>query len=116
MSDSFPIFDIIILFGGLYLLYSLAGMITKNKIPGVLMSKGMELTKEADVPGFIHAMKVPTGVMGVVASISGGLGIACKYVSGIDTLQFVVLIIAFVMLIAYGYIDVVAQKKYLKIG
>lgn len=115
MSNTAPIFDIIILCGGVYLLYSVIGMFTQNKIPGVLLSKGMEIGKEADVIGFVQAMKIPTLVMGIVACLSGGLGIACKYVTGLDMIQLVVLVIAFVMLIAYGYIDVRAQKKYLNI-
>ena len=115
MSESFPIFDIIIFCGGIYLLFSAIGMVTKGTIPGILLSKGMELTKEADIPGFVHAMTVPTIVMGICAVISGGLGIACKYVSGLDTLQFIILILSFILLIAYGYLDVSAQKKYLNI-
>jgi len=115
MANTAPIFDIIILFGGLYLLYSVIGMFTKNKIPGVLLSKGMEIGKEADVAGFVQAMRLPTLLMGLVACLSGALGIACKYVTGIDMIQLIVLVIAFCMLLAYGYIDVRAQKKYLKI-
>ena len=90
-------------------------MVTKGTIPGILLSKGMEVTKEADVPGFVKAMTIPTIGMGICALLSGGLGISSKYVSGLDTLQFIFLIISFVFLIAYGYVDVRAQKKYLKI-
>lgn len=115
MSESFSIFDIIILGGGFYLLFSSIGMVTKGTIPGILLSKGMELTKEADIPGFVRAMTVPTILMGIFAVASGALGIACKYVSGLDTLQFIVLVLAFILLIAFGYVDVRAQKKYLKI-
>lgn len=115
MLESFSIFDIIILGGGIYLLFSSIGMITKGRIPGILLSKGMVLTKEADVPGFVRAMTVPTILMGICSLASGALGIACKYIPGLNTLQFVVLMLAFLLLIVYGYVDVRAQKKYLKI-
>lgn len=115
MANTAPIFDIIILCGGIYLLYSVIGMFTQNKIPGVLLSKGMEVGKDADVTSFVQAMKMPTLIMGLIACLSGALGIACKYISGLDMIQFIVLVISFFMLIAYGYLDVRAQKKYLNI-
>ncbi|MDD2972211.1 MAG: hypothetical protein PHE02_08800 [Lachnospiraceae bacterium] len=115
MSDSFPIFDIIILCGGIYLLYSAFGMYTENRIPGVLLSKGMEIGKEADVTGFIQAMKIPTVIMGLVAFSSGAVGIACKYVTGLEMIQLGLVILSFFMLVGYGYLDVRAQKKYLNI-
>lgn len=115
MTNATPVFDIIILCGGIYLLFSVIGMIRENKIPGVLLSKGMKIGKEADVKGFVQAMTFPTLIMGLVATLSGALGIACKYVTGLDTIQFIVLVISFIMLIVYGYLDVRAQKKYLGI-
>lgn len=112
MSGPFSILDLIILAGGVYLLWAAFGMKTKNKIPGMLVSKGTDLSKAKDIPGFTKVMFMPTLIMGAVASASGILGIVDQGL-GLATVQFVLSVVSFVLLVGYGYLTVRFQKKYL---
>ncbi|MEG1848572.1 MAG: hypothetical protein RRX92_04925 [Lachnospiraceae bacterium] len=111
MSSS--IFDLIILGGGLYLLWGALSMKLKNTVPKMLLSKSMEISKDQDMSEFTKAMLLPTLIMGIFALLSGGLGMATHYVVGLETIQLIVMMITFLMLLAYGYITVRYQKKYL---
>jgi len=113
MTGSFPIFDVIVLACGGYLIWAAITMKINRTIPGIMLSKGAEVSKAADTEGFLNYMFYPTLLMGIIGSLSGVLGVAMLYYPQIGTIQFVVLVITFIMLIVYGYMNIKAQRKFL---
>ena len=113
MTGSFPIFDIVVLACGVYLIWAAITMKRNRTIPGIMLSKGAEISKTADTEGFLNYMFCPTLMMGIIGSISGLLGVAMIYYPQIGMIQFIVLIITFIMLIVYGHMNIKAQKKFL---
>lgn len=109
----YSILDVVILMGGIYLLWSAIKMRSKGKVAGILLSKGMDLSKAKDTPGFIRAMYIPTIIMGILCTVSGVVGFAVVYWPQLMMPQLLLTILAFVGLITYGYLNVRAQKKYL---
>ena len=115
MTGTFPIFYVIVLGCGVYLIWAENKKKKSRIIPGIMLSKGVEVPKNADKEGFLEAMFLPTLLMGIVGSVSGILGVTMMYYPQIGTIQFVVLILTFIMLIVYGYLNIKAQKKHLQI-
>ena len=71
-----PIFDIVVLACGVYLIWAAITMKRNRTIPGIMLSKGAEISKTADTEGFLNYMFYPTLMMGIIGSISGLLGVA----------------------------------------
>ena len=55
MTGTFPIFDVIVLGCGVYLIWAAITMKKSRVIPGIMLSKGVEVPKNADKEGFLEA-------------------------------------------------------------
>lgn len=111
----YNIFDVLIVGSGLYLIYAAIAMKRTGKVPGVMLSKGVDVKKTADVSGFIKDAFWKTIVIGIVSVLAGGIGLYSNYNAGLGWLYTAVIPVYAVALMLYGYLMVKAQKKYLQI-
>lgn len=79
----------------------------------ILISKEIDLKKAKDIPGYIQYMYYKTLVLGVVGLISGALGIYNSYGGGLDSVQYISMILYFMAIVLYGYFSVRAAKRFL---
>lgn len=108
------IFDIIIIVSAIYLIYSAYDMKKTGSIEGsILISKDTDLKKAKDIPGYIQYMYAKTMILGVLGIISGALGIYNSYGGNLDMLQYITMVIYFLVIVLYGYFSVKASKKFL---
>ncbi len=106
--------DFCIFASGIYLIYCAIMMKKDKKIQNLMLSKDVKVTPQSDVEGFIGSTFAVTIGMGVIGMVVGAIGLYNDHFGGIGTVQFVSIIVYFVGLIAYGFVTVRAQKKYLQ--
>ncbi len=106
--------DIIVVLAGAYVLYSWYLLITKKEIKqGVLIPKDVEPKRCKDIDGFVKYMSPRTLVLGIMALISGGIGIYQDTVKLIHPIAYWSFFVAFLLvLVWFGYGSKKALKDY----
>lgn len=114
MNDFNVILDFCIFGSGIYLLYAAFSMKKKQTVPSLLLSKGIIVKKTADITGFVQNVFVKTIVTGAIGLIAGGVGLYNDFCKNLGNVPFVVMMVYVAALMAYGYLTMKAQKKYLQ--
>ena len=106
--------DVFIAFCGVYLIYASVQMKRTGELKqGIMVRKDADLSAAKDIPGFIRFMYAKTIVVGVCTCVCGGVGIINDLYGGLGMVQLVLTIIFFVAIVAFGFVTVREQKKYL---
>ncbi len=113
-SSTFGIMDIIILLGGLFMLYSYYLLMAKNEIKaGVLISQNSANKKCKDLEGFKREIGPKLLIFSVAAVIDGIVGLLGDYVMTVPSvLYWTCYILFFVVLIWYVIASRKIERKY----
>ena len=106
------ILDLLIMAGGVYMVYWAVQMRSTNEIPAMLVGKGFPVSRAKDPEGFIRytfPFTFATGAILFAAGLVGALGLFSTYPPA-ETLMRIALV---AVLIGYGMMLMKAQKKYL---
>lgn len=114
MNDINLLIDLFLFGSGVYLVYAAVKMKRTGEVQNLLLSKGTEIKKSADVAGFIQNTFGKTVAMGSIGIVAGGVSLYNDYYGGIGTVQLIALIVYGVGLMLYGYLTVRAQKRFLQ--
>lgn len=105
--------DFIIVASGAYLIYTAVVMKRDGVLPPSMVSKGLDLKKAPDLPGFISYMYIKTAVLGAIGAAAGGFSLYNDQTGAAGELQFGVIAVYFAALVIYAFFISKAQKKYL---
>ena len=106
--------DIIVIGAGCYVLYGCYLLMAKNEIKsGLIISKGVNPDKCKDIEGFKKTMGPKTILFGLLAVISGGIGLYQDYVKPVPApLYWTFYILFIVVLVWYAISCRSAEKKF----
>ena len=106
--------DIIVVLAGVYVLYSWYLLVTKKEIrQGVMIPKDVDPRRCKDIDGFVKYMSPRTLVLGIMALISGGIGIYQDNIRLLNPIIYWTFFVAFLgVLIWFGYGTKKALKDY----
>lgn len=111
-TSMFGLMDIIILGGGIYVIYQYILMVTSRKLQnGLLLPKEIDPKKCKDVEGYINYIGIKQLAFGIAACICGALGLLQNYTDKIGASAYFTGMILFVA-VAVWYS--VAIKKAMK--
>ena len=115
----FSIFDILVTVCGLYMAYCAVMMKTKGRInSGVVMSRSLDESQLKDKEGFINYLWWKLLAVGLLCAASGIFNMTYSKYAASSTqymlIQLILYAVFFILLIVYGLIVVIAQKKYMK--
>ncbi|MDE6951809.1 MAG: hypothetical protein K2P64_12980 [Lachnospiraceae bacterium] len=113
MDSAFSFMDIIIMLGGVYLIYASVQMKRTGEISSAIVGKGYDPKKAKDPKGFIEYMYLKSILMGVLVIASGVSNYLNDKYWNIPSFSLIVCGIFFALIVVYGKITVDAQKKYL---
>lgn len=113
MDNAFGFMDILIIFGGAYLIYSSVQMKRTGEISSAIVGKGYDPKKAKDPKGFIEYMYLKSIVMGVVVMAGGAFNYLNDKYWDIPNFSLIVCAVFFALIVVYGKIAMDAQKKYL---
>ena len=97
--------DIIVVLAGAYVLFSWYLLVTKKEIrQGVMIPKDVDPKKCKNIDGFVRYMSPRTLVLGIMACISGGIGIYQDTVRLLNPIIYWTFFASFLaVLIWFGY-------------
>lgn len=106
--------DIIIVIGGLYLVYMAVqmkrtGEITNNSMIG----RGVDLKKAKDPKGYIDYMYPRAVVVGILVAVSGVVDYLNELYWSIPYFGLGICVVFLILILIYGKMSMDAQKKYL---
>lgn len=115
-TSMFGFMDIIVIFGGLYVLYSYYLLMVKGDMrPGLIIPKDMDPKKCSDPAGFKKAIGTPTLLFGIFTLLTGCVGAYQDYIGALPgPIYWILFGLFFVVVIAYGYINKKATDKYFR--
>ncbi len=99
---------------GLYMAYMAYLMKAKGELKaGWLVSKNIDLSKSKDLPGYIKYMFGRTIFFAICTTAYGLLGMYDMYVSSLENVIMLAMLVFFALLLWFAYESVNASKKYL---
>lgn len=108
------VFDILVVFCGIYMAVNGVLMKTKNKInASLVLGKNIEESHIRDKAGFINYMWWKLLAIGIVCSISGVANIILGRMENMMLVSSILNIVFFAILVVYGVVVSKAQKKFL---
>lgn len=113
MSEAFGFMDILIVFCGIYLIYTSVQMKRTGEISSAIVGKGYDPKKAKDPKGYIDYMYPKTIIMGVAVILSGGLNYLNDRYWEIPNFNLIVCAVFLLLIILFSKITIDAQKKYL---
>lgn len=114
-ADLNMLMDVILIFAGGYMIFN-AIMMKKNGsvMNNGMISKGLDLNKAPDPMGYIKCMFPVDLIAGALFIICGVVSRVADKMGFYDAVSNPLLIVIIVVMIAFAYISVKAQNKYLK--
>ena len=107
--------DIVEIIIGLYVVYLAFKMKSTGKLEhNALISKSIDLEKAKDPLGYINATFIPDIICGGIFALSGIVSRISEGKEYYYTVQNVCMVVSVVILLAFGYIIVKSQRKYLE--
>lgn len=114
MSSTFGFMDILIILGGIYLIYVSVQMKRTGEISNsAIIGKGYDVKKAKDPQGFIEYMYMKSILLGVLITGSGILDYINELYWKLPYMGLIICGVFLVILIIYCKISLDAQKKYL---
>jgi threonine/homoserine/homoserine lactone efflux protein len=111
-NSIYTIIDVIIAFGGLYIIYLTYGMMKTGQLKeNALLPKGTDIRKCKDAAGYIKYMAPKQIVFGVMALACGAIGIVHDYLGAINSYVYLACILVMVLYLVYYSIQ---SKKAMK--
>ena len=101
MNEFSSIVDIIILFSGLYIVYSVITMKTSGEINSVLLSKDMDIKKCRDLEGYKRYLFPRSLVMGLMTVVFGAAGLVNAFVVQLGAVYSALVVVLMVVMIWY---------------
>ena len=97
-TSMFGIMDLIVIGGGIYVLYQYVIMVTSRHLkPNVLFPKELNLKKCKDVEGFIHYVGLKQLIFGIVALVCGIIGLIQDYTQSFGAAWYMGAIVVFLV-------------------
>jgi len=105
--------DILIIFSGLYIIYSSVQMMVLKQIPSLLIGKNTKIPQGADTDGYRKAMFWPTFVIGIIGLIGGGISYLSNTQASLKIPALVVVVFYLICSILFSIYAKKTQDKYL---
>jgi len=106
--------DIVEIMAGLYLLYVTIRMKkTGTVFENMLLSRGLDLNKAPDPASYIKKVFWPGVISGILLFLSGLFSRIFTEAEFYGTVSVVCMFVSAAVIILYGFLSMVAQKKYL---
>ncbi|MDD2958138.1 MAG: hypothetical protein PHE06_08445 [Lachnospiraceae bacterium] len=111
-NSVFGLMDVIVFGCGLYIIYVYYLLMAKNEIKkGVLVPQNTEPKKCKDLEGYKKFMGPRTLIFGIVATLSGGLGLYQDFVGPIDSRLYLAFVVLFIVVIIWFIMAVKKAEK-----
>ena len=105
--------DILIIFSGLYIIYSSVMMMVTKQIPSLLVGKNTQIPQGADTDGYRNAMFKPTFAIGIVGLIGGGISYLSNTQASLKIPALVAVVVYLICSIIFSIYAKKSQDKYL---
>ena len=95
-NSMFSIMDIIVVACGIYIFYAYYLLVVKKEIKqGILISQKTDPKKCRDFENYKQYMSIRLLALGIMAIVSGGLGLYQDYVGKVDSVVYLIVYILF---------------------
>jgi len=112
--DVLNIFDMLVLFCGIYMAINGILMKTQNKInASLVLGKNVKEAELRDKEGFIAYMWWKVLAIGIVCALAGATNLILSKIDGMAIITTILDIVFFAILVVYGIIISKAQKKFM---
>lgn len=111
-NSIYALIDVMIVGCGIYIIYLYAMMVKTREIKeSILMPKGLEGKKCKDPDGYIRFIGVKQLLFGIIAVISGGIGLAQDLTSAVGLPVYMVMVVVFLGYIVWYCVQIKKAEK-----
>ena len=111
-NTAFGLMDLIVLGCGVYMLYAYYLLMFKNEIKkGVLLPQNQDPRKCKDFDGYRKYVGPKALACGIVAVISGGIGLYQDYVGPVNSILYEVFFVLFIVVIVWLIVGLKKGEK-----